>query len=132
MDDFQSPDSVPLFIVMSSSLAMYGIMASPPNVRISPQTRSGPTDLSFPIALILLLIVLISVVNGTPVFTLYMNNIALAAEYCRVIRVKPIGLSYRVCNDPSVTVLDGGNIFPISFTPFYVFIEIRPAFTLFA
>ena len=92
MDDFQSPDSVPLFIVMSSSLARYGIMASPPNVRISPQTRSGPTDLSFPIALILLLIVLISVVNGTPVFTLYMNNIALAAEYCRVIRVKRVGL----------------------------------------
>ena len=66
------------------------------------------------------------------VFTLYMKNIALAAEYCRIIGVKRIGLFYRVCNDPSVTVLDGRNIFLISFTPFYVFEEIRPAFTLFA
>jgi len=61
-----------------------------------------------------------------------MKNIALAAEYCRVIRVKRIGLLYRVCNDPSVTVFDGGNIFLVSFTPFYVFVEKRPAFTLFA
>jgi hypothetical protein len=61
-----------------------------------------------------------------------MKNIALAAEYCRIIRVKRIGLFYRACNDPSVTVLDGGNIFLISFMPFYVFLEIRPAFTFFA
>jgi len=61
-----------------------------------------------------------------------MKNIALAAEYCRITGVKRIGLSYRVCNDPSVTVLDGGNIFLISFTPLYVFVEIRPTFTLFA
>jgi len=61
-----------------------------------------------------------------------MKNIAPAAEYRRIIRVKRIGLFYRVCNDPSVTVLDGGNIFRISFTSFYVFVEIRPAFTLFA
>jgi len=51
---------------MSSSRARYGIMASPPSLRISPETRSGPTDLFFPIALILLLTVLISVVNGSP------------------------------------------------------------------
>jgi hypothetical protein len=60
-----------------------------------------------------------------------MENIAVAAKYCRIIEVKRIGLFYRVCNDPSVTVLDGVNIFPISFTPFYVFVELRPAFTLF-
>jgi len=66
------------------------------------------------------------------VFTLYTKNIALAAEYCRIIGVKHIGLFYGVCNDPSVTVLDDGNIFLISFTPFYVFVEIRPAFNLFA
>jgi len=46
-----------------------------------------------------------------------MKNVALAAEYCRIIGVKRIGLFYRVCNDPSVTVLDGGSIFLISFTP---------------
>ena len=60
-----------------------------------------------------------------------MKNIALAAEYYRIIGVKRIGLSYHVCNGPSVTVLDGGNNFLISFTPFYVFVEIRSAFTLF-
>jgi hypothetical protein len=100
-------------------------MASPHNLRISPETRSGPTDLFFPIALI----------SGewiACVFTLYMKNIALAAEYRRVIRVRRIGLFYRVCNEPSVTVLDGGNIFPISFMPFYMFVGIRQAITLFA
>jgi len=61
-----------------------------------------------------------------------MKNIALVAEYCRIIEVKRIGLSYRVCDDPSLTVLDGGDIFPISFTSFYVFVEIRQAFILFA
>ena len=40
------PGRVPLFIVMSSSRAMYGIMASPPSFRISPETQSGPTDLT--------------------------------------------------------------------------------------
>jgi len=61
-----------------------------------------------------------------------MKNIAFAAEYYRIIKVKRIELFYRVCNVPSDTVLDGGNIFLISFTPFYVFVEIRPAFTFFA
>ena len=67
---FQSSGSVPLFIVMSSSRARYGNMASQPSLRISPETRSGPTDLFFPVALIFLLIVLISVVNGSSVFSL--------------------------------------------------------------
>jgi len=61
-----------------------------------------------------------------------MKNIALAAEYCRIIGVKRIGLFCRVYNDQSVRVPDGGNIFFISFTPFNVFVEIRPTFTLFA
>jgi len=107
-------------------------MASPPSLRISPETRSGPTDF-FPYRF-----------NPSPncfnisgewiacVFTLYMKNIALAAEYCRIIRVKRIGLFCHICNDLFVTVLDGGNIFPISFMPFNVFVEIRPAFTFFA
>ena len=55
-----------------------------------------------------------------------MKNIALVAEYCRIIGVKRIGLYYRVCDDPSVTVLGGGNIFPISFTPFYIFVDPLP------
>jgi len=52
------------------------------------------------------------------VFTLYMKNIALAAEYCRIIGAKRIDHFYRVCNDSSVTVIDGGDIFLISFTTF--------------
>jgi len=57
-----------------------------------------------------------------------MKNVALAAEYCEVIGFKIIGILYRICNYPSVTILDGGNIFLIFFTPFYVFVEISPAF----
>ena len=48
-----------------------------------------------------------------------MKSIALAAEYCRIIEVKRIGLFYRVCNDLSVTFLDGGNIFSISYKRFF-------------
>jgi len=67
-------------------------MASPPSLRISPETRSGPTDV-FPYRF-----------NPSPnsfnidgewiacVFPLYMKNIAPAAEYCRIIAVKRIFL----------------------------------------
>ena len=61
---FQSPGRAPLFIVMSGSRARYGIMASPTSFRISPETRSVPTDLFLPVALILLPMILISMVNG--------------------------------------------------------------------
>jgi hypothetical protein len=54
---FQSHGSVPLFTVMSSSRARYGIMPSPYSLRISPETLSGPTDLFSPIAFILLIII---------------------------------------------------------------------------
>ena len=84
---FQSPGRAPFFIIMSSSHPRYGIMASPPSFRISPETRSGPPDLFLPIALILLLMILISMVNGSPV-----RNIALAAEDCRIIEIKRISL----------------------------------------
>jgi len=48
---------------MSSSRERYGIMASPPSFRISPETPSGPTDLFFPIAAILFLMILVSMVK---------------------------------------------------------------------
>jgi hypothetical protein len=44
---FQSAGRVPLFIVMSSSRARYGIMAFPPSFRISLDVPSGPIDLFF-------------------------------------------------------------------------------------
>jgi len=50
MARFQSAGRLPLFIVMSSSRARYGILASPPSFRISPEIPSGPTDLFFSIA----------------------------------------------------------------------------------
>ena len=50
MARFQSAGRGPLFIVMSSSRARYGIMAVPSSFRISPEIPSGPTDLFFPIA----------------------------------------------------------------------------------
>ena len=53
-----------------------------------------------------------------------MKNIALVAEYFRIIEVKRIGLFYRVCDDPAVTVLDGGDIFPISFTPLSIWLNV--------
>jgi len=58
MARFQSAGRVPLFIVMSSSRARYGIMASPPSFRISPEIPSGPTDLFFPIAPTLFIMIL--------------------------------------------------------------------------
>jgi len=63
------------------------------------------------------------------VFSLYMRNIVLAAEYCRIVEIKSIGLFYRICDNPSITVFDGRNIFPVSFTPFYVSTKLSPAFT---
>ena len=75
---FQSPGRVPLFIVRPVSRAMYGIMAPPPILRISPETRSDPTDLLFLIAPILFLIVLISILSGSPVFSPCIVGISLS------------------------------------------------------
>ena len=61
-----------------------------------------------------------------------MGNISLAAEYCRVIEIKLIGLFYRICDYPSITFIDGRNNYPISITPFFVSVEHIPAFTIFA
>jgi hypothetical protein len=96
-------------------------MASPPSLRISPEIRSGPTDLFMPIALILLLNFDVRGEWVAYVFTLYIGNIILASKYRWIIAVKGVGFFYRVCNDPSVAGLDGGNIFPIPSTPSYEF-----------
>jgi hypothetical protein len=47
---FQSPGITLLFIVISSYLARYGIMASPPNFKISLGMLSVPADFFLPIA----------------------------------------------------------------------------------
>ena len=62
---FQSPGRVPLFIVMSSSRARYGKMASPPRFRIPTETPSGLTELFFPIAAIFFVMILVSMVKGS-------------------------------------------------------------------
>ena len=66
----QSPGKVPLFIVIYSSRARYGFMASPSILSISPGIRSGPTDLFS-----LLLIVLISMLNGLVVLSSCISGI---------------------------------------------------------
>jgi hypothetical protein len=63
---FQVPGKALLFIVISSHLARYGTMASPPNFKISPGMQSGPTDFFFPIADNRFLIMLIIMVKGYP------------------------------------------------------------------
>jgi len=63
---FQSAGGVPLFIVMSRNRARYGIIASPPRFRISPEMPSGPIDMSFPIAATLFLMISLSMEKGSP------------------------------------------------------------------
>jgi len=58
-----------------------------------------------------------------------MLNITLTAEYRRKVVIKRISLFYRIYVGPTITVFDGRNIFPISFTPFKILVELRPAFT---
>jgi len=57
-----------MFIVISSNLARYGIMAPQLNLKISPGMSSGPTDFFLPIADDPFLIVLILMVKGLPDF----------------------------------------------------------------
>ena len=56
-----------------------------------------------------------------------MLNFTLAAEYRSIVFIKRICLFYRIYDGPTITVFDGRNIFPRSFTPLYVLVEIRPA-----
>jgi len=57
-----------------------------------------------------------------------MLNVIIAAEYRRIEVIKRICLLYRSYDGPTITVFDGRNIFPVSFTPFYVLVELRLAF----
>jgi len=59
-----------------------------------------------------------------------MLNVTLAAEYRRILVIKRICLFYRIYDGPTITVSDGRDIFPKSFTPFYVLVELRPAFNI--
>jgi len=63
---FQSPGMALLFIVISSNLARYGIMASPPNFKISPGIPFGPTQFFLPVVDNCFLIMLILTVMGLP------------------------------------------------------------------
>ena len=63
---FQSPGIAVLFIVISSNLARYGIIASPPYFKLSPGMPSGLTDFFLPIADNRFPIMLILMVKGLP------------------------------------------------------------------
>jgi hypothetical protein len=58
-----------------------------------------------------------------------MLDVTLAAEYKKIIVIKRMSLFCRINDGPTITVFDGMNIFPISFTSFYAPVELRPAFT---
>jgi len=58
-----------------------------------------------------------------------MLDVTFAAEYRRTVVIKRISLFYQIYDGPTITVFDGRNVFPISFTPFYVLVELRPAFS---
>jgi hypothetical protein len=62
---FHSAGRIPLFIVMSSNSARYGIMFSPRSYSISPEILSGPIDLFFLIAATIFLMILVSMVDNT-------------------------------------------------------------------
>jgi len=61
---FQSPRIALLYVVISSNLVRYGIIASPPNFKISPGMPTGPTDFFLAIADNRFLIMLILMVKG--------------------------------------------------------------------
>ena len=63
---FPSLGIVALFNYISSSLAKKGVMASPPNFRISPGTPSGPTDLFLLIFGNIFLITLVLIIKASP------------------------------------------------------------------
>jgi len=58
-------------------------------------------------------------------------GVTFAAEYRRIIVIQKIGLFYRICDEVTITLFDGRNVFPISFTPFYVLEDLSLAFTFF-
>jgi hypothetical protein len=41
--------------------------------------------------------------------------------------IKRVSLFSRISNDPSITIFDHRNIFPIAFTSFYILVEVSPA-----
>jgi hypothetical protein len=60
---------VALLTVTSNNRARYGIMASPPSFRISPEKLPSPTDLFLLIAANLLLLIFVMMAKGTPELT---------------------------------------------------------------
>jgi hypothetical protein len=119
---FRSAGGVPLFIVMSSNRARYGMMASSPSFRIYPGMPSDPIDLYFPIAAILFLMILVSVIKGSPELAHCMLDVTFDAEYRRIVIIKRISLFYRIYNETTITIFNGKSIFPTPFTPFYVLV----------
>ena len=125
----QSLGIVGLLTVMSSNRARYGFMASPPSYRISPGTPSGPNDLFLLIAGSRFLIIFMSVVKGSlECVEFYLRDVSLAAEYRSIIGIKEVGLTIE-SEMSAVTVLNCRNMFHISFTSFYILVELCPAFT---
>jgi hypothetical protein len=74
MADFQSSGTLELFIKILKSLIKYGIIASPPNFKISLGILSGPHDLRFCNLLILCLTFLALITKGSPKHVISSNS----------------------------------------------------------
>jgi hypothetical protein len=111
---FHSAGREPLFIVMSSNHARYGIMAYPPSFNISPEILSGTINYFFFLFTpTFSLVILVSMVKGSPEW-----ETVCVGCYSRYYIPKNISnlenyFFYQICDKPSITVFDGRNIFPL-------------------
>ena len=58
---------------------------------------------------------------------MYFRDVIITAKDGCIIGIYDVSFSSGVCNDRSVIVFDRRNNFPISFPPFNILVELRPA-----
>ena len=58
---------------------------------------------------------------------MYFRDVTIAAKDGCIIGIKDVSFSSRDRNDRSVVLFDRRNNFPISFPPFHILVELRPA-----
>ena len=119
---FQSAGRLPLFIVMSSNRARYGIMASPPVLGLLQKYRHALLFVFYNRCYSFSNDFRVYVEGFAFVGTLYMLDFTLSAEHRRVVEIKRICLIYRIYDRLTITVFDDRNIFLRTFTPLYVLV----------
>jgi hypothetical protein len=89
-------------------------MASTPSFSVSPEPLSGPIDLFLPIIANLFLVILVLMAKGSP---------ELAHCICGM-------LGSQLNTVSTESEMSRPLIFPITFTSFYILVELSPALTL--